>query len=294
MNIVQVLRGHGVGVGKKSTGNAVAADLLSGKTATTAAGDVTGTMVDRSLADVSANSFDGTLVNGYIHIKPKTGYYDQASANSLTIFSSFFTTSNIKAGSTVFGKTGTFTSDATVAAGDMKNGITGYNNGSKITGTMPIRSGDTAALASSVSGTTLKLRASDGYRDGVSDYVTITDADFISSNIRNGTDVLGITGSLVPGAPNAKGVIASNSSGIVTVSGLAFAPKVIVIYKDGTSGTSPLGIYTAAGHMTSSATSLTYDNGSLYTNKFTSVTGSGFTWDCTIAAAFNFQWIAYG
>jgi hypothetical protein len=63
-----------------------------------------------------------------------------------------------------------------------------------IVGTMPDRSGDTEALSSVVSGTTLKLRASDGYRDGANDYVTIDDADFDAANIKSGINIFGITG----------------------------------------------------------------------------------------------------
>lgn len=65
-----------------------------------------------------------------------------------------------------------------------------------LTGTMPNRAGDTAALASSVSGTTLKLRASDGYRDGIDDNVTITDADFVDSNIPNDKNIFGLQGTM--------------------------------------------------------------------------------------------------
>ncbi|QMV43751.1 hypothetical protein [Cohnella cholangitidis] len=63
-------------------------------------------------------------------------------------------------------------------------------------GTMPNRAGDTAALASSVSGTTLKLRTSNGYRDGVDDNVTITDSNFLADNIPEGLSMFGKTGTL--------------------------------------------------------------------------------------------------
>ncbi|TGE37633.1 hypothetical protein E4K67_12925 [Desulfosporosinus fructosivorans] len=80
--------------------------------------------------------------------------------------------------------------------------LTGYSIGSDsglVNGTMPNRAGDTAALASSVSGTTLKLRASNGYRDGVDDNVMITDADFMASNILAGKNIFGVDGSVVTG-----------------------------------------------------------------------------------------------
>ncbi|QNK54573.1 hypothetical protein [Paenibacillus sp. PAMC21692] len=72
------------------------------------------------------------------------------------------------------------------------------NDRGQQTGTMPDRAGDTAALSSVVSGTTLRLRASEGYRDGTNDFVTITDADFVPANIRKDMDMFGVTGTMIP------------------------------------------------------------------------------------------------
>ena len=85
------------------------------------------------------------------------------------------------------------------------------NDGVEYTGTMPNRAGDTAAIASSVSGTTLKLRASTGFRDGVDDNVTITDADFLASNIKIGVDLLGLVGTL----SNVKSIQRGTLSGVL-------------------------------------------------------------------------------
>jgi hypothetical protein len=82
-----------------------------------------------------------------------------------------------------------------------------------ITGTMPDRSGDTAALSNTVSGTTLKLLASDGYRDGVNDYVTISDPDFIAGNIRYGKEVFGITGT-VGGTATASDILSGKTAAV--------------------------------------------------------------------------------
>ncbi len=89
------------------------------------------------------------------------------------------------------------------------------------------RQGDNVALASSVSGTTLKLRAPAGEYDGVDDNVTITDADFIAGNIKNGVDLFGLVGTStdkafasgtisVAGGPNSPRTI---------ISGLGFTPR---------------------------------------------------------------------
>ena len=56
------------------------------------------------------------------------------------------------------------------------------------------RQGDNVALASSISGTTLKLLAPEGGYDGIDDNVTITDANFTAANILSGKSVFGLAG----------------------------------------------------------------------------------------------------
>ncbi len=131
------------------------------------------------------------------------------------------------------------TSDATAIAAQLLINATAYVNGVKITGSMPNRAGDTACLASSVSGTTLKLRASQGYRDGTDDNVTITDANWVEGNIPNGLTVFGKTGTNT-NKKWATGTVATTYENdiqgtgvqpynIFTVSGLAFTPSHVII-----------------------------------------------------------------
>lgn len=116
--------------------------------------------------------------------------------------------------------------------------LEGYTFGTEngvISGEMPNRAGDTAALSSSVSGTTLKLVASNGYRDGVDDAVTITDANFTDSNIKAGTNVLGKTGTFTATATaTASGILADQTAGIngSMVTGTA-APQVPNLLNNG-------------------------------------------------------------
>ncbi|ATW27952.1 hypothetical protein [Candidatus Formimonas warabiya] len=98
--------------------------------------------------------------------------------------------------STLASKISAISSDANAAAGNVLSGKTAYVGGSKITGTMPNRAGDNVNISSSVVGTTLKLRSPAGYYDGIDDTVYITDADFVASNIKNGINIFGLTGTL--------------------------------------------------------------------------------------------------
>ncbi|GEA31672.1 hypothetical protein [Clostridium diolis] len=122
---------------------------------------------------------------------------------------------NIRAGITIDGVTGKSsvvdTADATVAANNMLAGETAYKNGAKVTGTMVDRSGDTACVSSSISGTTLKLKASEGYRDGANDNVTITDANFIAANIVSGKELFGLAGIATPTSLGGLNLIASGT-----------------------------------------------------------------------------------
>lgn len=161
----------------------------------------------------------------------------------------------------------------------------GTENG-LVAGTMVDRSGGTAALSSSVSGTTLLLRASEGYRDGVNDYVTITDADFIASNIVNGINIFGITGTTVKKDfysvknPSVTGNNTIPVGGLtttfsVTLSGFNFTPRTAIVEMDSTSYFSS----TTLGHTGSAILSQDYPftnassfaNASISSNSYSSL-----------------------
>jgi hypothetical protein len=157
------------------------------------------------------------------------------------------TPSDILASKTAYagGKiTGTLALTGNATSAQVLSGRTYYDTDAKTkrTGIMPDRAGDTAAIASSVSGTTLKLRPSNGYRDGVDDNVTITDADFIAANIASDKNIFGLTGTLDVGKRFASGSAVSGGSttltdesggpisgALVTVAGLTFTPRLIYI-----------------------------------------------------------------
>lgn len=114
------------------------------------------------------------------------------------------------------------------------------------TGTMPNRSGTTNAISSTIGGTSLYLLPSEGYRDGVDDYVGITDADFVASNILNGVNIFGLTGSAIKKdfySVNNPSVTGNNTIPVggltttfsITLSGFNFTPRTAIVEMDSTS-----------------------------------------------------------
>jgi len=92
---------------------------------------------------------------------------------------------------------GTFTSGTTLIPSHALINETYGANGEIETGTMPNRAGNTSALSFTISGNTLQLLASNGYRDGIDDKVTITDNDWIEANILSTKEIFGKTGTLI-------------------------------------------------------------------------------------------------
>ena len=109
-------------------GNASASDILSGKTALLKGKEVTGTMANYSNKSIWINGDNGTFYNNINHTysngsttnemvvfkSNKTGYFD---TNTTWLFGKKSELASlIKAGSTLLGVTGTYTSDANAAA----------------------------------------------------------------------------------------------------------------------------------------------------------------------------------
>lgn len=89
--------------GEGASGNATASDLLSGKTASTDAGDITGTMPNRT-GHVTAQS---TSISGTtLRFRPQAGYYDGTTANSVQYVDSNLVAGNILKGKSIFGLVG--------------------------------------------------------------------------------------------------------------------------------------------------------------------------------------------
>jgi hypothetical protein len=113
-------------------------------------------------------------------------------------------TSTLLSGATAHDKSGaqitgacTFdvdSTDATVATGELLSGKTAYARGSKITGTMPNR----GAVEGYISDKNTPYTIQSGFHDG-SGTVDIDEAEkakLIPSNIREGIEILGVTGEM--------------------------------------------------------------------------------------------------
>lgn len=84
------------------------------------------------------------------------------------------------------------TSDATAVAAEILVDKTAYKNGSKITGTMPNRGGQTGTISTASGSVTIQQ----GYHDG-SGSVSLDSteaAKIIAENIKDGVEILGVTG----------------------------------------------------------------------------------------------------
>ena len=129
------------------------------------------------------------VANDHVH----AGYYAETTLHAVD---ADLAVGNIKHGVTVFGFTGTYDTEAVapIAAGTVLNGKKGRVNGATITGTMPDNDGDVAAISYHRDGTSIHVVPAKGFTDGIADAVVITDADFVTGNIKAGINLFGLAG----------------------------------------------------------------------------------------------------
>ena len=130
-----------------SDANAVAGNILSGKTAYVNGSKITGSMPSRSATTYTPGTSNQTIASGQYLSGAQTIKGD---ANLVA--------ANIAKGKSIFGISGTYTSDATATAADIKSGKTAYVNGIKITGSSNSLSlGDTITSSLASKKTTAEL-----------------------------------------------------------------------------------------------------------------------------------------
>jgi hypothetical protein len=133
-------------------------------------------------------------------VKGKLADLESISAD-LSLGDTDLTAAKIKTGVVIFGKTGTYDTEAgsPIAVGTVLSGKVGYVNGSKITGTMANNAGDVSSVSAHMAvGTNLHVVPAAGYTDGVDDASTVdlavVDTDLVTGNIKAGVTLLGVAG----------------------------------------------------------------------------------------------------
>jgi hypothetical protein len=183
LNGVYTLRYDGTNFilqGEGGSGNAVASDLLSGKTASTDAGDVVGTMPNMSVGDKLSSGATG--VAGRIYMAMPTGY---VADNGLYFDDAEFIAANWPANINLFG----------------------------LQGTMPNRG--SYQVSTAIMNQTMVIPQ--GYHDGTG-YIWYWDANHIATNIKKDVNIGGVVGThnqmetLVAGATKVLNSTAINAS----------------------------------------------------------------------------------
>jgi len=170
-----------------SDATATAGQILSGQTAYVNGSKVTGSMINNG-------AVSQTLTTQGASYTIPAGYHNGSGTVTANITN--LTAANIKAGTTVGGVSGTFTSDATATAAQIMSGRTAYVNGSKVTGTMPVKTNDYGAPRTGQPGR-LYVTPEAGYHDGTVRVYT-DDGNFTPANIKSGVTMFGITGTYAP------------------------------------------------------------------------------------------------
>nr|WP_312578326.1 phage tail protein [Sedimentibacter sp.] len=161
-------------------GTATASDVLSGKTIGTEEGLIDGIMSNRGAVNqnLTSEGQEYTIQAGYHNGLGKI----KAVINGLVA-------SVIKAGTTVGGILGTFTSDATAVDVDVLSGKTYYRNGIKGTGSMVDRGTVNQALATQGQEYTILAGKHSG-----SGKVTANFANLTAGNVKDGVNIGGVVG----------------------------------------------------------------------------------------------------
>ena len=161
----------------KTGGTVTANQMLKGATGYAKGELVTGTIESKGAETYTPGTTNQTISSG-VYLSGTQTIKGDANLKG----------ANIAAGKTIFGVSGTFTSDANAAAGHMLSGKTAYVNGSKVTGTIPSK-----GAATYTPGTSNQTINSGQYLSG--NQTIVGDANLTGANIVSGKSIFGVRGS---------------------------------------------------------------------------------------------------
>jgi hypothetical protein len=174
------------------SGDAVEADVLTGKTFTNNIGSFTGTMPDRGTVstDITTKAQQVTIAQGF---HSGSGIVKISAAEQAKIIAG-----NIKSGVTLLGQAGSSnvvdTSPGTAVAGDILVNKIAFVDGAQITGTMPDRG--TVSTDITTKAQQVAIAAGKHSGSGVVKISAAEQAKIIAGNIKSGVTILGQAGSL--------------------------------------------------------------------------------------------------
>lgn len=205
-----------------SLGTAVSGDLLSGKTAFVNGALVAGTMPNNGTVNITPGTTIQTIALGF-----------HSGAGTVTGDANLLST-NIKSGASIFGVTGnanvvnTAEANSPAGAGDVLSGKKAYVNGALVTGTVPAGTNLTGSNGS------LTVTITDGLYSG-SKTATAADTNLVAGNIKLGTTVFGISGTVVSATGNATAadVVVGKTFSNATATGVAGTRAIEPMFKSG-------------------------------------------------------------
>jgi hypothetical protein len=223
--------------GEGASGNALASDLLSGKTASTDAGDITGTMVNNGAVTITPSASSQSIPAGYHNGSGTVPAVTVPAANVLT-------------GTTIAGTAGTMPNNGavTITPGTTNQTIAaGYHNGSGVV------NGDADLIASNI-------------KSGVNIFGVVGTVDIASLGGKRYATGTAVATSFNSAFTYINGTTVNQFS--ITVSGLTFKPSLIYAFVN-QSGVTAIAVYSEyANDVYPKAVKVT--NGGFNSSNFTS------------------------
>lgn len=199
-------------------GTAIAADVLAGKTFTNStSNNLTGTMVNNGAVTITPASGSKQIPIGY-----HNGFGVVSGDSNLNA-------ANIKSGVSIFNVAGTYTNESpgtAAAAADLLTGKAATVNGNRISGTMA----NNGALTITPGAVARPIPA--GFHNGSG--TVIGDANLSPWNIRAGTSIFGVVGSLAVGKQYSTNDINIVGGTEISITGLPFMPSLFMAFQSGT------------------------------------------------------------